>query len=1251
MANMFDEFERTYGAPSGTRVNMFDEYERRVGSKDISQERAPQDPPKGRNMFDEFEERERPLSLDPTVIGSRLATDYIEPAIKKWMEQKPEGSAMERAEVSAPAGDLRSRGERALASAGRSAMPFGFATPPPPEAPQEYWTDPRSGERYPVVEVDGRKLYEKRPGYRYSIPPEGLQEGVAAPKGEFESGSMVETATDPKEMAKGALVVGGIGIGAGLVGTALPRTAPYLMPLLKTSIPIETASNLTGGFSDVGRMVKGVGSGAVKSVMKRGALGKATETLSHLDDLKNPAKGLPDAVRPQPPKVPEKQGVLFPDNPPPQMHDPRLYETPIYKDMAEIDKLPIPKAEKEAARRAALDRYSFEERSEYYNLLHPKAPEADLTSRLMKPLKPEGMVYTPGHPDAEKVDRVLSFSRRFADKVRAKVKGPESIWTRAEELVFDRDAGLKKALRKSGKSGEEAVRAFEFRRPTSKVDLILHDADQDIFKGMSKKDIEDLNKYVTAKRAIEVTSRMPDYESIERLSTSAYRNYINAIEPSRRVYLDEKAKKIWAFFHDRLESMVDAGLLSKGDAEVIKSTGANYIPTKWVDTIDPPEKHIIKGKQITVDSSGLGRLQKGEGKYIDTDIRRLMRDYTERIENRMARNEANLALYRIAENPTADSIVRMPMPDELEPPRGWVELKAMHGGEPVSFYMKEEYASQWVTYDPIMQAALGKMIEWMSGNKILRPVATGLNPVFAATNLIKDMAYTYLRNPDAYSKFTPVAVYQMLRNFAKVAKDTAKKTGAYREWIKQGGNSTYYTAKSGLGGSAIAKLENAVSYTEDLNRMGLREQLIKNGMDPVEASRRAALNIDYSQGGVISKGLNTVVPFFNARMQVRRGLLESMLKNPRVFAYKVAQPAIAGAGLLYWYNMDHEAELANVPDRIAVDNFIFATGKKTVDENGNIQYGYIAIPKEDWFKLPFELTTAMLDLMRGKQPKWERINMAAESLVGVNITIPMFELINTYRSNYDNFREEPVWKGPRNVEPGAESYRHTEAYWKLWGKVTGLSPVRSKAALSKLIPMSNPLVGLLGTAIEGAMGTVDEKALRQFKDNPVSKIPILNRFLRFTPKRDIQAHEDSQDIEREYTTKRLRKNQEFDTHVDNLLRAKREGNEFARMEAAGKIKEMFSGMDRDTYKTYRRRYETAKKTFGIPDSGWYRDLEFSSGEERADKVQARLRRSTPEERDQILQTLRRLGLDRNKDYRRQLYRIRQQEAQEEQTDE
>lgn len=1175
-------------------ANMFDEYERRVGSKDISQERAPQGPPKGRNMFDEFEERERPLSLDPTVIGSRLATDYVEPAIKKWMEQKPEGSAMERAVERTNFAEQAGKG-----IAGTAAKLNPFMT-------EEELAAQRAKSQQDVEEA-------KRTGS--TKPIEGLESNVL---------------DDPVFMGAGGLAFGaksGVQAGKGLYGVA------------KQAI----ATGIDEGLFNVPSIGKAVVKGATKPIR---------ETLSHLDDLiKNPAKGLPDAVRPQPPKVPEKQGVLFPDNPPPQMHDPRLYDNPIYKDLQALDQFPkMTKEEKAAARRSIMDTYPIETQSEYWNYLHPKAPEADLTTRLMKPLKPEGMVYTPGHPDAEKVDRVLSFSRRFADKVRAKVKGPESIWTRAEELLFDRDAGLKKALRKSGTQGEEAVRAFEFRRPTSKVDLILHDADQDIFKGMSKKDIEDLNKYVTAKRAIEVTSRMPDYESIERLSTSAYRNYINAIEPSRRVYLDEKAKKIWAFFHDRLESMVDAGLLSKGDAEVIKSTGANYIPTKWVDTIDPPEKHIIKGKQITVDSSGLGRLQKGEGKYIDTDIRRLMRDYTERIENRMARNEANLALYRIAENPTADSIVRLPMPDELEPPRGWVELKAMHGGEPVSFYMKEEYADQWVTYDPIMQTALSRMLEWMSGNKILRPVATGLNPAFAVVNILRDMQYTWLRNPDAYSKHMPVAVYQMLRNFAKVAKDTAKKTGAYREWIEQGGSSTYYTAKSGLGGGAIAKLENAVSYTEDLNRMALREQLIKNGMDPVEASRRAALNIDYSQGGVISKGLNTVVPFFNARMQVRRGLFESMLKNPGIFAYKVAQPAIAGAGLLYWYNMDHEAELANVPDRIAVDNFIFATGKKTVDENGNVQYGYIAIPKEDWFKLPFELTTAMLDLMRGKKPKWERITMAAESLVGVDITIPTFELVNTYRSNYDNFREEPVWKGPRNVEPGAESYRHTEAYWKLWGDITNLSPERSKAALSKLIPMSNPLVGLLGTSIEGAMGTVDEKALRQFKDNPVSKIPILNRFLRFTPKRDIQAHEDSQEIERKYTTNRLRKNQEFDTHVDNLLRAKREGNEFARMEAAAKIKEMFSGMDRDTYKTYRRRYETAKKTFGIPDSGWYRDLEFSSGEERADKVQARLRRSTPEERDQILQTLRRLGLDRNKDYRRQLYRIRQQEAQD-QTDE
>ncbi len=151
-----------------------------------------------------------------------------------------------------------------------------------PEAPKEYWTDPRSGERYPVVEVDGRKLYEKKPGYRYSIPPEGLQEGVAAPKGVLESGQMVETLTDPKEMAKGAGLVAGLGAGAGLVGTAFPRTAPYLMPFLETSIPIETAANLSGGITDVGRLAAGIGRGAVKSAAGRGAFGETARALEGL---------------------------------------------------------------------------------------------------------------------------------------------------------------------------------------------------------------------------------------------------------------------------------------------------------------------------------------------------------------------------------------------------------------------------------------------------------------------------------------------------------------------------------------------------------------------------------------------------------------------------------------------------------------------------------------------------------------------------------------------------------------------------------------------------------------------------------------------------------------------------------------------------------------------------------------------------------------------------------------------------------
>jgi hypothetical protein len=75
-------------------------------------------------------------------------------------------------------------------------------------------------------------------------------------------------------------------------------------------------------------------------------------------------------------------------------------------------------------------------------------------------------------------------------------------------------------------------------------------------------------------------------------------------------------------------------------------------------------------------------------------------------------------------------------------------------------------------------------------------------------------------------------------------------------------------------------------------RLAHRERMIKQGMDPEMATLKARDRLDFSQGGPVAKGLDTVIPFLNVSLQGYYKVAKQAQADPARFAAQAGQVAL-----------------------------------------------------------------------------------------------------------------------------------------------------------------------------------------------------------------------------------------------------------------------------------------------------------------------------------------------------------------------
>ena len=639
-----------------------------------------------------------------------------------------------------------------------------------------------------------------------------------------------------------------------------------------------------------------------------------------------------------------------------------------------------------------------------------------------------------------------------------------------------------------------------------------------------------LRKYQLTKRDVKLLHEAGNIKSPGGLGAKENQAWIDELKKQNpKVYgnIEKAAKKYYkAIGEDSLNALVKDGLITRGTADDLIKEHPHYSPRNFIQHIDPDTKSLDnQGRIIDVPDSGLKGLAEGSEEALLNNPRLLLGQILIRTQSRIFKNRANKSLLEFANKNPDNALgvtVEKPIgktkggkPKYADVPAEMTRIHAMVDGKAEPMLIPTEMAKYWVASDPKINRNLAGFLNIVSGNALLKPMATGYNPGFAISNTPRDLVHSWFTTEE-YSPILPVAWAQQAKDMFEVKGDVFKRKGVVNDYIKEGGSMDFLTQQGQLRKrpwetkgptdeaiNQIGKFAGYIGETSELwTRMALRNRAIKNGKSPQEATWVARNYIDFSQGGSWTKAADNVSPYFNAGIQGTRGIVGAFKKNPKLASFKAAQVMGIGFGLAYWAKHVAKECWESISDREKSTKFIIPTNISWKDRDGNKRWLYFPIAKDQGQRIFATIGEELANVAHGGNVNWNKLKMAATDFApaGISNIPPTFSSLFGYTFNKDFWKNEDIWKGRKGVSPKEEYWNSTPKAWVMFGKATSLSPERSKRAFEKVIPQ-NFYTYIIGAATNQFFGTLDDKDKSQVSEhflNKLTEFPILQRMARKT---------------------------------------------------------------------------------------------------------------------------------------------------------
>ena len=509
---------------------------------------------------------------------------------------------------------------------------------------------------------------------------------------------------------------------------------------------------------------------------------------------------------------------------------------------------------------------------------------------------------------------------------------------------------------------------------------------------MSTKDLNEFQQYLIARR------HAADLHK-QGINTGRDLDMDLAIIDKYKKKFTEQEKIYRNFNKQLLNYMEDNGLISK---ELHSKLNQNTAYTPYQRLMDDVSSFTGHSQQLgNLNSEQVIKKMKGSDRTILNPIEATMSN-TMRIINE---GQRNVAARKIAENAFSENRLK----DGQKPRAGFDTLNFMENGKKVSYEVPKMVASEMKRLNRVLPEGVEKVINVLSmPAKTLRGGATSLNPIFAASNLIRDQLQTTITgNIGANIKGTPKA---LLATFGFGEKADNLRAELSRQGIigseyrqtygyKQGDLMAELQKEHHLSKKAADRLKHPIDALNDL--IGRTEYFTRAqqyfGTDgDITAKSQAARNntLNFSRGGEAIMVVNRVVPFLNAGMQGGRQMINQLVKRPARTALALA--AWAGIAMAAKGISESDEKKKELYDRVSdyekkTNLILFDKDAKYNPETGRID-GLVKIPIPQFL---YPITDSMNNIKDSPDALLKTASNIFEVFTGLDTENPVNQLTPT----------------------------------------------------------------------------------------------------------------------------------------------------------------------------------------------------------------------------------------------------------------
>lgn len=734
-------------------------------------------------------------------------------------------------------------------------------------------------------------------------------------------------------------------------------------------------------------------------------------------------------------------------------------------------------------------------------------------------------------------------------------------------------------LAASGQEGRNAVREFELIAGTPvKAMRRYRTAYADIFQGLDSGEMATLDEVLNSRRIIQIDTykgpgKVKHLGGATGEDAKIFLNDMRSKDPKRFDKLNAKADQVFSVYKTQLDEMLKEGLITPESYK--KMANFDYEPRRYLDEflddIDPVTAYDRTVNPLSVRDSGIQDIKQGSKDFQILNSRALLAETISRSQSRIAKNRANKALLEFATTHKDAEFVKAPDASKFEwnergdlktsvkVPAGYVRIDAKVNGQAHPIFLQKWLAEQWASRPKAMVPIVEGMIRFVSGTALVRPLATTYNPAFALTNLPRDMITAWM-NTDTWSPHLPVTLGQMSLDYfnPEVLKGTFGRRGDLLDrYFEEGGGQDFLThqgrrflsSRQELPGEMqtrnprVEQVKDFLSYLNESSelwtRLAMTRRLEASGMSSRDAVWQSRRWLDYAQGGVASKGIDTFIPFFNASMQAWRGTFRQAKEKPVEYAEKLTWMA----GIMAYNTVSQIMADPNgwreMSTSDKINRMTIWTGQYTTDDKGNKRRMYVTLPIDNQL---IPLKALMVGIaekqMFGKVPddvSMKALSQMSQLIPAGQFPTPMANALGGYWANHDFWRDDKIWK-EGNVSPYMEYVAGgkdpTPEIWKQFGSITGFSPEKSRYFSRALVP-DNAWMDLASMGWQRTFGEVPPGAAELTDMEIMARAPFAKRVVKLThpinrevdevPK-FIQAENDRQKLQNDAVSVMLQQN-------------------------------------------------------------------------------------------------------------------------------